>query len=187
MVEPADSLRQTDLLAGRQFKFSGAADSSEIFEDPVYLTIRASRLNELIKSQGISELALNGSVQLLGFRNDAHALMCAADVVVLPSLAEPFGLVILEAMALGRPVVATRAGGPMEIIVDGGTGLLAKPSDPVSLASVLLRLLGCPEEAARMGAAGRLRFQERYQSCHMAEATLQVYLRAAQAPRGASL
>ena len=134
----------------------------------------------------IGDLALDESVHLLGFRGDAHALMLAADVVVLPSLAEPFGLVILEAMALGRPVAATRAGGPMEIVVDGMTGLLANPADPISLASVLLRLLGCPEEAARMGAAGLLRYQERYQSGHMAEATLQVYLRVTRASHGVS-
>jgi glycosyltransferase involved in cell wall biosynthesis len=126
----------------------------------------------------IRELGLAERVKLLGFRKDAHALIHAADIFVLPSLAEPFGLVILEAMALGRPVVATRAGGPLEIVTDGETGLLAQPADAPSLASALARLLQCPEEAARMGAAGRARFLERYQSSHKAENTRRVYLTA---------
>jgi len=81
-------------------------------------------------------------------------------------------------MALGRPVVATRAGGPLEIVVDGETGALAKPADVQSLAASLLRLLQCPAEAAQMGIAGRKQFLKRFQSSQMAEATRQVYLQA---------
>jgi glycosyltransferase involved in cell wall biosynthesis len=125
----------------------------------------------------IRSLGLEQEVKLLGYRKDAHSLIQAADIFVLPSLAEPFGLVILEAMSLGRPVVATRAGGPLEIVVDGKTGVLAKPANPQSLASSLLRLLQCPAEAAQMGASGRARFIERFQSSHMAEATRQVYMK----------
>ena len=120
-------------------------------------------------------LGLQESVRLLGFCSDAHSLMRSADVFVLPSLAEPFGLVILEAMALGRPVSATRAGGPVEIIVDGETGLLVKPADPSSLAGAIIRLLQCPEEAASMGRFGHARFQAKYRACHMAKATRDVY------------
>ena len=123
----------------------------------------------------IRDLRVGSAVKLLGFRSDALALILAADILALPSQAEPFGLAILEAMALRRPVVATRAGGPREIVADGETGILIPPADPSALASALIRLLNCREEAARMGMAGYKRFQERYQARHMAVGTRQVY------------
>ncbi|MCL5945326.1 MAG: glycosyltransferase, partial [Planctomycetes bacterium] len=63
------------------------------------------------------------SMYLLGFRSDVSALMAACDIFVLPAPAEPFGLVLIEAMALGKPVIAAAAGGPLEIVADGETGL----------------------------------------------------------------
>ena len=85
----------------------------------------------------------------------------ASAIVVVPSLvAEAFGLVALEAMAMGRPVVAARSGGLGEVVVDGCTGLLTPPGDAAGLADALRRLLGDPELARRMGAAGRQRAEE---------------------------
>src|SRR5690606_26049472 len=75
----------------------------------------------------IARLHLHDTVRLLGFRHDAHSIIAAADAFVLSSLAEPFGLVLLEAMSLGLPVIATRAGGPLEIVIDHETGLLVPP------------------------------------------------------------
>ena len=98
----------------------------------------------------IQRLGLEQTVSLLGFRSDAPALMAAADVFVLPSLAEPFGLVLLEAMALGRPVVATRVGGPLEIVADGETGYLVPPSSPAAIAEAIQRLLSDPAASRRM-------------------------------------
>ena len=68
---------------------------------------------------------------------------------------EPFGLPVVEAMAAGRPVVASRAGGIPELVADGRTGLLVEPGDPLALADALLTLLADPERARAMGAAGR--------------------------------
>ena len=123
----------------------------------------------------IETLGLRECVTLLGFRTDATALMAAADVFVLPSLAEPFGLVLLEAMALSRPVVATRAGGPAEIVVDGETGFLVAPSSPDALAGAMQTLLTNPPLSARMGEGGYARFQNLFTAARMAEATLAVY------------
>ena len=123
----------------------------------------------------VQALGLEDSVTLLGFRADAPALMAAADVFVLPSLAEPFGLVLLEAMALGLPVVATRAGGPLEIIVDGKTGFLVPPSSPNALADALQTLLANPALARRMGESGQARFQALFTVSKMAQATLAAY------------
>ena len=130
----------------------------------------------------LQSLGLEDGVTLLGFRTDAPALMAAADVFVLPSLAEPFGLVLLEAMALSRPVVATRAGGPTEIVADGETGFLVPPSSPDALADAVTRLLAHPPLCRRLGENGHRRFQERFTAARMAEATLAVY-RSVNAPR----
>jgi glycosyltransferase involved in cell wall biosynthesis len=124
------------------------------------------------------ELRLENVVQLPGYRADAPSLIRAADVFALPSPAEPFGLAILEAMALGKPVVAARAGGPMEIVVEGETGLLIPPGDPRALADAILRLVGSPTDRAAMGRLGRERFESRFTAARMAEEVSEVYRRA---------
>ena len=123
-------------------------------------------------------LGIADAVQFTGFREDARTAIAAADVFVLPSPAEPFGLVLLEAMALGKPVVAMDAGGPREIVVIGETGLLVPPSDPAALAEALCRLLSSPEERQRMGAAGRRRYEECFTTTQMAQRTQAVYVQA---------
>ena len=138
---------------------------------------------ELLQRQIVSA-ALEKTVRLLGFRSDVMALIRAADLFVLPSLAEPFGLVLLEAMALGKPVIATRAGGPMEIVVEGQTGLLTPPSDPTALARNIQHLLGEPNLLQTMGRNGRERFRERFTSERMGQAMRAVYEDALQQPRG---
>jgi len=131
---------------------------------------REESLREQIRATGLKE-----TVELLGFRTDALALIAAGDVFVLPSLAEPFGLVILEAMALGRPVVATRAGGPREIVIDGRTGLLTPPQDPEALAGAICGLLAQPDYRQELALAGRQRFLEQFTAQRMAAQTLEVY------------
>ncbi len=127
----------------------------------------------------IARLGLEQSVRLLGFRPDAPDVIAAADLFVLPSLAEPFGLVILEAMALGKAVVATSAGGPLEIVVPGQTGLLAPPAAPHELAQAILRLLRDPDGRAAMGRQGQARYAAHFTAARMAQQTLAVYRQAA--------
>src|SRR5439155_27136085 len=99
----------------------------------------------------------------------------AGDVFVLPCPCEAFGLAIVEAMALGRPVVAANAGGPREIVIDGETGFLVAPSDPTSLACAITKLLDEPATARSMGVNGRLQFEQRFTAQTMAEGTIGVY------------
>jgi glycosyltransferase involved in cell wall biosynthesis len=87
----------------------------------------------------------------------------AADVLVMPTVAqEGLGRTAVEAMACGRPVVASRIGGLPATVLDGATGLLCEPGDPADLARQLARLLDDPDLRARLGAAGRRRFEDHY-------------------------
>jgi len=103
------------------------------------------------------------------------ACLAAADVVALPSLQEGLGVAALEAMAAGRPVVASRVGGLTEAVVHEETGLLVPPGDPTALATALVRLARDPGLRARLGAAGRARVLARYTAARMAEGTLACY------------
>jgi glycosyltransferase involved in cell wall biosynthesis len=107
-------------------------------------------------------LGLAARVRFLGFRRDVERIMRASDVYAMPSHEEPFGLVYLEAMAAGTPVVALRSGGTPEAVIDGETGLLAERGDELSLVANLARLLTDRDLAERMGAAGVRHVAERF-------------------------
>jgi len=94
--------------------------------------------DELRRLADCSEL--RGRVTFLGFQSDIRPILAAADVLVVPSYEEPFGIVILEAMAVGTPVVAVAAGGPLDVIEDGKTGLLVPAGDISALARAIERL-----------------------------------------------
>jgi len=103
------------------------------------------------------DLGIAASVHFLGYRNDCPALIGRVDLVVLSSVAEPFGYVLVEAMAAARPVVATLAGGAPEIVEDGRTGLLVPPAAPDAMAAAMLRILSNRDLASEWGEAGRRR------------------------------
>jgi glycosyltransferase involved in cell wall biosynthesis/SAM-dependent methyltransferase len=94
---------------------------------------------------------------LLGQRSDPQDIMASSDVLVLPSLADPLPLVVLEAMRVGRPVVATRSGGAVEMVVDGETGFLVSVDDPSAMAEAIIALLANPEKSKLMGQRGKER------------------------------
>jgi glycosyltransferase involved in cell wall biosynthesis len=96
-----------------------------------------------------------GRVIFAGYRADVADLLAASDVLVLPSRGEPFGRVLLEAYAAGRPVIATVPGGPAEVVAPGRTGWLARAGDAASLAAAIAAALAAgPARRAAMGAAG---------------------------------
>jgi glycosyltransferase involved in cell wall biosynthesis len=99
----------------------------------------------------------NGAVRFLGRREDVPELMALSSIVVLPSLAESFGFTLLEAMSVGKPVVASTTGGIPEVVRDGETGLLVPPGDGRALADGICQVLENLERARLMGEAGRLR------------------------------
>lgn len=108
----------------------------------------------------IVRLGLQDRVRLAGFQTDIPLWMQAMDVVVHASDREPFGIVVVEAMALGKPVVAGAEGGPREIITEGVDGLLAPYEDAETLARQILRYLDDPAFARRVGEAARRRARD---------------------------
>jgi L-malate glycosyltransferase len=108
----------------------------------------------------ISAEAVGDHVHLLGERADVPAIMGALDGLLAPSWEEPFGRVVIEAMALGLPVLATTIGGPAEIIRDGIDGMLIPPRDPQPWAVAIARLAASDELRARLGEAAARRAEE---------------------------
>lgn len=108
-------------------------------------------------------------------RNEVVALLSGSSVFVAPSLYEPFGIMNLEAMACGRPVVSTRVGGIVDVVVDGETGLLVPPGNPEELSEAIRRILLNSELGERMGEAGRERVERMFTWKRVAEETLSLY------------
>ena len=120
-------------------------------------------------------LGVRDRVVFAGYRPDADAILEELDLFVLPSWVEGLPLVVLEAMAHRKPVVATPVGGTPELVLDGETGLLVPPRDPERLAQAIKRVLADPELARRLGEAGYARVAERFTEEAMTRRVLEVY------------
>ena len=120
-------------------------------------------------------LGLSPCVRFVGARRDIPRILPLLDLFVLPSLYEGFGIAILEAMAAGKPVVATTVGGIPEFVVPGDTGLLVEPGHAPALAEAIGCLLGDPERARRMGIRGRERVRAGFQMATVVQRHEQVY------------
>jgi len=97
----------------------------------------------------------NGKINFLGWRNDIHEIMPIFDIFVLPSLNEGMGRVLVEAMAAGKPIVASKIGGIPDLVKHGDNGLLVPPGDEKALADGIRQLINDPEKAKKMGQRGR--------------------------------
>jgi glycosyltransferase involved in cell wall biosynthesis len=109
-----------------------------------------------------AELNVTDRVHLLGSRSDVPALMRAFDAFAMPSIWEGFGIVLLEAMAAGRPIVASAVATIPEVVVDEETGYLTPPAEPEAIAEALTKLALDPELAYRMGQAGQDRLRQSF-------------------------
>jgi glycosyltransferase involved in cell wall biosynthesis len=116
---------------------------------------------------------LRSALTYLGFRADVEQVMAAADVVVCSSHFESYGMVNIEAMSSGKPVVSTNQGGPAETVADGETGFLVPARDPAALAEKVISLLRDPALRQRMGAAGRARVERLFSVEAMAQQYMQ--------------
>ncbi|MGB9802180.1 MAG: glycosyltransferase [Desulfofundulus sp.] len=107
-------------------------------------------------------LGLEGRLFFTGERRDIPQILSLMDVFVLPSTTEGLPLTILEAMAAGKPVIASRVGGLPEVVVDGETGFLVPPGDPQALARALAQLLVNRQKAEEMGQKGKQRVMQHF-------------------------
>lgn len=114
-------------------------------------------LEEIVRVRGLKE-----NVKFLGFRRDIPKLLAGMDVFVLPSLWEGLGNAVLEAMAMGKPVVAANVGGIPEVVINEKTGFLVSAGNSAALADAIIKLLKSPEIRAEIGKAGRNRVEENF-------------------------
>lgn len=140
----------------------------------LYFIIAGKGAEEEAIRSVISKNRLDERIRLIGFRNDIPSVMRSLDIFLMSSKTEGLGTILIEAMAAGVPVVATRAGGIPELVEDGVTGLLAAPGDSEGLANAVTRLLEDPDLRVRvknnaLKKAGEFSFRK------TAEATLAIY------------
>jgi D-inositol-3-phosphate glycosyltransferase len=153
----------------------GGPEASKLSSDP-----EARRLSTLAAEVGVSQrVRLCGSVS----RVEMPEVLRSADVVACTPWYEPFGIVPVEAMACGVPVLATAVGGMLDTVVDGMTGVLVPPKDPQACANALNSMLSDPARLAAWGAAGRQRAQARYSWDRIAADSEKMYQRVLPAQR----
>jgi glycosyltransferase involved in cell wall biosynthesis len=133
----------------------------------------------------IREHRLEKHVLLAGFRPDVLSLHKAFDIFVMSSITEGLGTSLLDAMAAGRPIVATDTGGIPEVVVNGSTGFLVPPRDHQAMADAIVALLKDPGLRSRMGQAGCALARQRFSAGRMLKETLRVYQRVAMHPHQA--
>jgi D-inositol-3-phosphate glycosyltransferase len=155
-------------LPDTELHIAGGPDATALEADP-----EARRLRALAGDLGVAgRVHLRGRVD----RDAMPALLRSADAVVCAPWYEPFGIVPLEAMACGVPVVASAVGGQVDSVVDGVTGVHVPPRDPAALAGALRELLADPDRRASLGAAGARRARRLYNFDRIASATRQAYV-----------
>jgi D-inositol-3-phosphate glycosyltransferase len=154
-------------VPGAELHVAGGPDRAGLATDP-----EARRLRTLAGEAGVGDrVTLRGRVD----REAMPALLRSADAVVCAPWYEPFGIVPLEAMACGVPVVATAVGGQIDSVVHGVTGVHVPPRDPPALAAAMRELLSDDERRAQLGREGRRRALRLYDYERVSAATREVY------------
>ena len=149
-------------LKGHRYLLSALAGLRRARRDVVLLVVGDGPLRDSLR-RSVEALDLKDATRFLGGRQGlVEETLGAADIVVVPSLSEGFGLVALEAMAAGRPCVASRTGGLPEIVADDDSGILVPPGDVNALTAALDRLVSNPGLRATMGRRGRALVEERF-------------------------
>jgi glycosyltransferase involved in cell wall biosynthesis len=110
----------------------------------------------------LKNLAKDQNIIFAGTRPDVYDIIAAGDILAAPSLSEAFGRTVIEAMACGKPVVASNVGGIPEIVEDGKTGILVPPKDEKAIADAVIKLFTSKDLAGSMGAAGRKRAEQSF-------------------------
>ncbi|MBP8984552.1 MAG: glycosyltransferase family 4 protein [Syntrophobacterales bacterium] len=143
-------------IKGHRFLIEAARGILAEWPDTVFLFLGDGELAEALRSLA-TRLGVSGSVRFLGWRPDVAEILPAVDMFVFPSLNEGMGRAVVEAMALGKPVVASRVGGIIDIVRDGENGILVSPADADELAAAIKLLISDPATRERLGEEGKRR------------------------------
>lgn len=161
---------------GHRFLIEAAAAVFQEEPDVRFVVVGDGALRADLE-RDVRERGLDGRFVFLGHRDDVPDLVTGFDVFVLSSTFEGMCLVVAEALALAKPVVATAVGGVPQTVVPGETGLLVPPRDPAALADAVVWMLRHPDEARRMAVAGRERVGRLYPLDRMVSKTAELYAR----------
>ncbi|MBN2570455.1 MAG: glycosyltransferase family 4 protein [Deltaproteobacteria bacterium] len=150
-------------LKGHRSFIQAAKHVADRYKDVSFIIVGAGKKTLISDLKDIAgTLHLEHKLHFLGHRNEINHIMASIDVLVLASLQESFGRVLIEAMACGKPVVATRCGGPEEIVVDGETGFLVPIGDSKEMADAILKLLSNEDLCKEFGKQGRERCEQNF-------------------------
>ena len=145
-----------------------------VYPQATFLIVGKGDLEDSLREE-VTRRGLEKAVRFLGYREDVPKLLSIMDIFVLPSLSEGLSLALLEAMAAGKPVVATNVGGNPELVRDGVTGFSVPPQDPDALAGGILSLLGDEGRRKIFGENGRKRVQQHFSLQAMADNYQKLY------------
>lgn len=139
-----------------------------------FLFIGEGPLKERLKVKS-ERLRTKDYIIFAGFRKDIKEVLTALDILVIPSLREGFPIITLEAMAMAKPIIATRIGGITEQITDGKNGILVPPKDPFGIAKAIIRFISNKELARKMALSGKKSVEESFSVEKMVAETEKVY------------
>lgn len=180
-AKPDPELRSSLGVADGAFAVCTAATLAErkgvkyLIQAASMLGKEGKRVHLIIAGEGeqraeLEQLAdkLNVAASFVGFRKDMPNVLATVNAFAMPALAEGLGIAVIEAMAAGRPVIASAVGGLRESVIDGETGFLIAPRDPRALADAIGKLIDNPGLASSFGAAGQARAREHFSLANMA-------------------
>jgi glycosyltransferase involved in cell wall biosynthesis len=159
---------------GHRYLLSALPDLLRTWPQLCCLFVGEGELCESLQRMAV-DLGVEQACRFMGVREDIADILAAADMFVLPSLSEGFPFVLLEALAMGLPVVSSRVNGVPELIEDRKTGLLVPARDSRALAAAIREMLNDPAAALRMGAVGRAMVQERFTADRMVANTTAIF------------
>lgn len=174
-VQIVANLARLDPEKGHIYILQAAREVLNSLKDVKFVIIGNGRLREELESSA-RRMGIEKNVIFTGYRIDAQAILSLATVVAFPSLKEGIPLAMLQGMALGKPVVASAVDGIPEVIIDGVNGYLVSPSDYVTLAGALKKILSDSELSASLGEGARKTVVKEYGMEVMAERIKQVYV-----------
>jgi len=159
---------------GHQYLFEAAKPIVAQYPHVKFLIVGDGEIRKELE-ESVQRMNLSSNVKFLGHRTDVNDLLTAFDVFTLPSLFEGLPNVVLEAMSVGKPVIATSVDGTVEAVVHGETGLLVPPKDPEKLKDAFIQIIENREQARNMGKKGRQRIEDVFSLDKQVEAFQNLY------------